>query len=124
MSRIFLKNDFTLREGEEGTLRSFINTATVGASRWEPPLVDEDWHAICHAIYKGVGGSGVGKVLPQVCAEIIRTVNVRHPSVNHRANTLWEVREAKEKGDALITIRTASSKLVEVNKEVNVRSPG
>ena len=27
-------------------------------------------------------------------------VNVRHPNGNHRANTLWKVGEAKEKGDA------------------------
>ena len=52
-------DELTLREGagEEGTLRSFITTANVGASRWWPPLVDEDWHATCQAIYNGVEGA-------------------------------------------------------------------
>ena len=34
-------------------LRTFIDT-TVEDSRWESPLVDEDWHATCQPIYKGV----------------------------------------------------------------------
>ena len=47
----------TLRRGEAGMLRTFIDTVQVEAGRWEPPLADEDWHAICHAIYKGVDGA-------------------------------------------------------------------
>ena len=45
------------REGEEALQRFFINTAKVEADIREPPLVDEDWHAGCQAIYKGVGRS-------------------------------------------------------------------
>ena len=40
-----------------GTLRSFIITANMGASRLEPPVVDEDWHTICQPIYKSVEGA-------------------------------------------------------------------
>ena len=35
--------------------RTFIDTTNVGDTGWEPPLVDDDWHAICQAIYNGVG---------------------------------------------------------------------
>ena len=45
-----------VREGaDELTLRKL--RTNVGNSRWEPPLVDEDWHDICQAIDKGVEGS-------------------------------------------------------------------
>ena len=37
--------------------RTFIDTANVGDSGLGPPLVDEDGHATCQAIYKGVVGS-------------------------------------------------------------------
>ena len=47
-------DELTLRRGEEGTLR-FINTAKVEASRGPP--VDEDWHAFCQLVYKGVAGA-------------------------------------------------------------------
>ena len=29
----------------------------VGDNRWEPPLVDEDWHVNCYAIFKGDEGA-------------------------------------------------------------------
>ena len=54
--------ELTLREGEERTLRSFINAAHVGASRWGPRLVDEDRHATGQAIHNGV--EGASKFLP------------------------------------------------------------
>ena len=49
--------ELTLREGEEGVQRSFIDTTNAGDSRWRPPLEDEDWDAVCQAIYKGVEGA-------------------------------------------------------------------
>ena len=53
--------ELALRREEEGMLRTFVDTTDVGDSRWGPPLVDEDWHAICKAIFKGVEGEGVGE---------------------------------------------------------------
>ena len=38
---------------EEGVVRSFTDTTNVANERWAPPLVGEDWHAICQAIHKG-----------------------------------------------------------------------
>ena len=49
--------ELTLRAEEAGLLRTFTDTTGVGESGWEPPLVDEDWHAICQAIFQGVEGS-------------------------------------------------------------------
>ena len=42
-------DELTWRADEVGTLRAFIN-------RWEPPLVDADWHAFCQAIRKRIEG--------------------------------------------------------------------
>ena len=59
-------DELTCREGEEGTLRSFISTAKVEADRWGPEPVEEDWRTAYQAIYKGVGCGGMGKLVPQV----------------------------------------------------------
>ena len=74
--------ELTLREGEEGeegTLRSFIDTADVEASRRGPPLVDEDWHALCEASYKGVEGAEWENLCCKF-VEMNQEVDVRHPS--------------------------------------------
>ena len=64
-----------------------------------PPLVDEDWPAVCRAICKGVVGAEREK-LHHKFVKLNRAVNFRHPSGNSRAKTLWNAREAEEKGDA------------------------
>ena len=48
--------ELTPPRGEEGGLRTFIDTTKVGDCRWGPSLVHEDWHAICQAIFKGIEG--------------------------------------------------------------------
>ena len=58
-------DELTCPEREEGALRSFINTTKVEAGRWGPPHVEEGWHAGCQAMYKGVGGGGMGELVPQ-----------------------------------------------------------
>ena len=54
--------ELTLRRGEAGGLRTFIDTTNVGDNRWRQLLLDEDWHAICQAIYKGTEGEEWGKL--------------------------------------------------------------
>ena len=80
-------------------LRTFTDTTHVLDRRWEPPLVDEDWHAVCHAIHKGVEGAEWEKLC---CESLGRTTAVilRHPSASRRVKTLWKVRDAEEKGRA------------------------
>ena len=81
-------DELTLREGEKRTVRSTPPT-------WEPPLVDEDWHAICQAIHKGVEGAD-WENLSYKFVEMEKEVNVCHPSGRSRAVTLWKIRDAKE----------------------------
>ena len=78
--------------------RSVIDTARVEASRWGPPHVDEDWHAVCQAIHKGVEGAEWESLYDKF-VEMNKRVNARHLSGSGRARTLWKVRDAKERGD-------------------------
>ena len=57
----------------------------------------EDWHAGCQAICKGVEGAAV---------------NIRHPSASHRANTLWMLGEAEEKGDAFNKVEVETFRII------------
>ena len=70
---------------------------------WEtaqkPPLVDEDWHAICQAIYKGVEGPECENMYCTF-VELQRAVNRKKPGVNKKARALWSMRDAKENGEA------------------------
>ena len=50
-------NEQTLRAEEEGTLHTFIGTTDVETADGGPPLVDEDWHAVCQAMLQIVEGS-------------------------------------------------------------------
>ena len=67
-------DELPLRAHEEGHLRSFIDTTNVGdKKRWELPLVDEDWHAICWAVYNGVEGPE-WQAMYQQCEELHQAV--------------------------------------------------
>ena len=103
-------DELTLREGEGGTLRSFINAATVGGSRWRLPLVDEDWHAICQTIHKGVEGAE-WEILYFKLVEMNQEVNVRHPMGSSRAETLCKIRDASARCDAYNDQRATYRKL-------------
>ena len=58
----------------------------------DPPLVDDDWRAICQGIIKGIEGRGVGKDVLQV--------NIRHQRITtirvggDRMKAVWQVRQA------------------------------
>ena len=68
----------------------------MGPRRWERPLVDEDWHVICQAIYRGVRGADG---LYHKFVEKDKEINVRNPSGSSRETTLWELTEANDRGD-------------------------
>ena len=72
-------DELTLREGEEGTLRTLINTTNTGVGGWDPPVVDEDWYAIGHATHKGVEGAELENLYYK-SVEMTKEVNVRNPS--------------------------------------------
>ena len=88
----------TLRRGEEGGLRTFIQTAIVGDKGWRPPLVGEDWHAVWEATHKGIAGEEWKKLYFKY-VEIGKAVNLRQPSTSRKAKNLWKAREAKENGE-------------------------
>ena len=52
-------DELTLRAGEAGSLRAFINTTKMEIGRCGPPLVDEDGHASQQAIHKRRRASGM-----------------------------------------------------------------
>ena len=84
-------DELTLRAGEAGSLRAFINTANMEIGRCGPPLVDEDGHASQQAIHKRRRASGMGVV------EMNREVNVCDPSGSTKAKKPWKMRDAKNR---------------------------
>ena len=85
-------DELTLRRGEECTQRAFINSdKKVEAGRGEPPLVNEEWHAICQAINRGVEGAEREKFI-----EMNQEVNVRHPGGRTMAKVLGKMRNARD----------------------------
>ena len=38
------------------TSKALIDVNHIEPERWSPPLVDADWYAFCHALYKGIEG--------------------------------------------------------------------
>ena len=75
-----------------------INTTNVGDRRWGPPLVKEDWHASCQAIYKGVEGAAQENLYCKF-VEMNKEVNVRNPRGGSRAKTFEKVSAANDTGD-------------------------
>ena len=74
----------------------YTATATVEAGRWGPPPVDEDWHSVCQAIYKGVEGAEWENLCHKF-VEMNKAVNIRHQSGNRRVRALWKERDASDK---------------------------
>ena len=62
-----------------------------------PPVVDEDWHAICQAIHKGVEGSEWETMYCNY-KEMHQAVKCKKSRENKKAMALWSVTEAKDKG--------------------------
>ena len=46
-------DELTLRAEDVNTSKALINVNHIQPERWGPPLVDADWYAFCHALYKG-----------------------------------------------------------------------
>ena len=85
-------DELTLRAEEVGTWKSYINAAHSAKERWGPPLVDADWHAFCHALYKGTVGEDWGE-LYDAYTQMSRAVGVKKPQ------EAWEMKAAKDAGE-------------------------
>ena len=72
--------ELTLRRGEDGGLRTFIDTT----NGWRPPLVDEDWHA------KPPARASRREKLYCRFVELGQAVSLRQPSTSRKAKTLWK----------------------------------
>ena len=77
----------TLGRGDGDTQRSFISQ-----------MVDEVWHAVFQAIYKGVEGVEWEHSYFQF-VEVNKDIKARHPSGSSKAEMLWKMRDAKDRGD-------------------------
>ena len=90
--------ELTSRRGGGGVLRTFTSTADVEGQQVETAAGGRELARSLQSHLQGRRGSGIGEVVLEVCGQN-RAVNI-HSSANHRANTLWKEREAKEKGYA------------------------
>ena len=45
----------TLRPQERGTHELFVTTDKIPGGKWRPPLMDEDWVALCQSLYLKIG---------------------------------------------------------------------
>ena len=53
--------------------------------------MDEDWHAVYQAIYRGVEGAVVGELVHCNCLEKNKVVNVRSPGGSNMAKLHWKM---------------------------------
>ena len=91
-------DELTLRAEEVGTRESYINVDHIEKERWGPPVVDTDWHAFCHALYKSIEGEDWGE-LYDAYKEMSRAVGVEKPQEGQKAKALWTMKAAKDAGE-------------------------
>ena len=60
--------------------------------------MDADWYAFCQAIYKGTGVSE-WEDLYHHHREMSKAAGAKKPSESHKANALWAMKAAKDRGD-------------------------
>ena len=65
--------------------------------RWEPPLVDEGWHAFCQAIFQGVEGPEWEAMYGQY-KDLHQAMKSKKSGENKKAKVLWTLKEAKDGG--------------------------
>ena len=70
----------------------------MGGSGWDPPLVDDDWHAIFQAIYKDVEAQDWEVVFLKY-VEMHEAINLKKSGGNKKAKALWSRRDAKADGE-------------------------
>ena len=89
----------TLRAEEVNTQKSCINVDHMAQDRWEPPLVDADWHAFCQTIYKGTEGKYWEELYYYHFKEMRTAASVKKPNDNQKAKALWKMKTAKDRED-------------------------
>ena len=88
----------TLRAEEVGTQKSCINIDHIEADRWGVPLVDADWHAFCHSIYKAIEDSEWEELYDHFPKSLCFQTFIRLP--HSRCRTYFFVmRAARDRGE-------------------------
>ena len=91
-------DELTLRAGEVGTQRAFINTDHTEFERWGPPLVDTDCHAFCQTIYKGIEGDE-WEELYYDHRELSQAAGAKKPCESQNAKALWAMKAAWDRSE-------------------------
>ena len=86
-------DDMTPIAEELDTLKACINIDLIEDDRWEPPLVDADWHAFCQAIYKGIEG----KEWEELYCHYRGAAGANEPSDSQKAKDLWAMKAVKDR---------------------------
>ena len=89
-------NELTFRAHEEVVFRTVVTT-NVGNKRWGPPLVHEDWHAFCQAIFQGVEGPEWEAMYYQY-KDMHQAMKSKKSGENKKAEVLRALKEAKDGG--------------------------
>ena len=91
-------DELTLQAHEVGVRRTCIDTAYVVDHRWEPPVVDADWHAFCQAVYRGTEGQE-WQAMYYHYKELHQTAKSKNHGDNQKANALWAMKAARDRED-------------------------
>ena len=83
---------------DAGVQKDFVDTTKMDNHRWRPPLVDEDWHALCQAVYVGVD-QAEWLEFHGTSLDTNRKLRVRYPCSSSKAKTLWRIHEGKVQGE-------------------------
>ena len=59
-------------------------------------MVDADWYAFCHALYKGIEGEDWEDMCDS-CQVMCRAVGVKKPQEAQKARALWAMKAAKDR---------------------------
>ena len=84
-----------------------------------PPLVGEDWHAVCQAIFWRPRGRRVEEHCAASDVDMGRAENIRHPNSSRKAKTVRKCRKTVEKQRRMETstaIRTVGERLKAVRQ--------
>ena len=87
--------ELTLRTEEVGSKKACINVDRTAEDRRGPHFVDADWHAFCHAIFKGIEGSEWRELYDHNYKERSKAAGVQKQNGSHKARGTLEDESGK-----------------------------
>ena len=93
-------DELTLRAEEVNSLKTLISVYHNEPERLGPPLVDADWYAFCHSLYKGIEGEDWEDMYDSYKV-MSRAVGVKKPQEAHKGKALWAMKAAKDRKEEL-----------------------